>query len=75
MSKCMACGKEFESKRSDARFCSGKCRMKTLRDVTDNISEVVTDKSVTDNVRVEKTLRDVRNAALTFLGRKVGELD
>lgn len=43
---CNTCGKEFESKRADARFCSGKCRMARLRSVTDNL---VTDNSVTDN--------------------------
>jgi len=29
--KCIVCGKEFESKRSDARFCSGACRTKYNR--------------------------------------------
>jgi len=25
--KCMVCGKEFESKRSTAKFCSGACKL------------------------------------------------
>ena len=45
--KCVQCGREFESKRADARFCGGKCRMASTRSVTDKL---VTDKSVTDNV-------------------------
>ena len=58
--KCLACGKEFESKRADARACSPSCRKKLSRtkdsvtdnlDVTDNVISVtnVTDSSVTDN--------------------------
>jgi len=42
--KCYTCQKEFESKRTDAKFCSASCR------VTFNRNKVsVTDKSVTDN--------------------------
>jgi hypothetical protein len=44
--KCEVCGKEFEAKRSDARFCSSVCRKVANRlNVTDK-SENVTDKSL-----------------------------
>jgi len=42
---CSICGKEFEG-RSDAKFCSGACRIKAHR-VTDNSKN---DQNVTDNV-------------------------
>lgn len=47
---CVICSKEFESKRVGVKFCSGKCRIKSVRDKR---NDVVTDKlsvtSVTDN--------------------------
>ena len=57
MTKCVVCGKEFESKRADAKYCSAKCRVKAGRlsvtkddlSVT-NVTDNVTDKlSVTPN--------------------------
>jgi hypothetical protein len=45
--KCIICDKEFESKRSTAKYCSGACRIKSMRgvSVTNNVS--VTPISVT----------------------------
>jgi hypothetical protein len=43
--KCIVCSGEFESKRSDAKYCSDKCRKELSR-----TKPVVTDKSVRDNV-------------------------
>ena len=50
---CEYCGKEFEGKRSDARYCSDKCRQYAKRGVTDKV-ESVTDKlkSVTDKLKL-----------------------
>ena len=31
MVKCVNCGKEFEAKRSDAKYCSAKCRQQAKR--------------------------------------------
>ena len=31
LNKCVMCNKKFESKRSDARFCSALCRMHHMR--------------------------------------------
>ena len=45
--KCVVCGNIFESKRLDSKYCSGACKLKHFRNVTDNS---VTDKCVTDNV-------------------------
>jgi hypothetical protein len=43
LKNCTKCGKEFSSKRKDAKFCSALCRQHEVRGVTDN------GKSVTDN--------------------------
>lgn len=42
--KCINCGKEFESQRSSAKFCSSKCRVSFSRkdSVTDSVTKVVT---------------------------------
>jgi len=65
MAICKVCGKEFESKRSTALYCSGACRLKHKRElalqdrvsVTDNSPLSVTKPvSVTDN-RVSVTGR------------------
>jgi len=63
MTKCVVCGKEFESKRSTAKYCSAACRMKAGRvSVTEDVGVSVTEPlsvtpvsvtsglSVTDNV-------------------------
>ena len=31
MKSCIICGKEFDAKREDARFCSPNCRQKAVR--------------------------------------------
>ena len=67
--KCTQCGKEFQPKRADARFCSGKCRIERLRSVTDNL---VTDNSVTDNGGKDVTDKKVLN--LSDLGVDLKEL-
>lgn len=36
MTNCVNCNKEFEAKRTDARFCSDKCRKFCKRHVRDN---------------------------------------
>jgi hypothetical protein len=58
--KCLQCDKEFESKRIDARFCSGKCRIAYHRNELSVTKDTVTDKSVTDNVtdKEVKTVKD-----------------
>lgn len=33
MKICEQCGKEFEAKRSDSKFCSPKCRLRSHRNV------------------------------------------
>jgi len=73
--KCLNCGKEFESKRSTAKYCSAACRVAVSRlsatnevSVTDSVTPVsVTKLSVTDvsvpvsvtNVPEPKTIEDV----------------
>jgi len=44
MATCKQCGKEFEAKRQDARYCSSQCRLRSHRE-TDN-SRNETDNSV-----------------------------
>ncbi len=44
--RCLICEKEFESKRSTAKFCSAACRVRHSRSVTE------TPLNVTDNVTV-----------------------
>jgi len=66
--KCSQCGKEFQAKRADARFCSGKCRIERLRSVTDNL---VTDNSVTDNGKI---VTDKKVLNLSDLGVDLKEL-
>ena len=55
MAKCEYCGKEYESKRADSKYCSPKCRVTANRlsvtDVTDNKRN--TDSLVTDNTGYE----------------------
>ena len=46
--KCKQCGREFESTRADAMFCSTKCRKMASRIKCDNVSQIIED--VTDNV-------------------------
>ena len=59
MSKCETCGNEFEAKRSDAKYCSSKCRVKSHRvsvthdDVTANLSVTDSHPPVTDNAPVQ----------------------
>ena len=70
--KCSQCGKEFQPKRADARFCSGKCRIERLRSVTDNL---VTDNSVTDNGKVvTDNVTDKKVKYLSDLGVDLKEL-
>lgn len=38
--KCMVCGKEFESKRSTAKFCSDKCKKRYQRGLAGQNKEV-----------------------------------
>ena len=44
--ECIICGKGFESRRSDARFCSSRCRKKSSRGNKCDIS-------VTDGVKCD----------------------
>ncbi len=46
---CAQCGKSFESKRKDAKFCSPKCRVTFNRNKKEPVS-VTEPESVTDNV-------------------------
>ena len=69
--KCISCGKEFESSRSDAKFCSPTCRSRVSRlsvadkgelsvatgsNATDNSA---TGNSVTDNATDKPKIQDV----------------
>jgi len=58
--KCLNCGKEFESKRSTAKYCSAACRVAASRLSVTKLS--VTDVSVpvsVTNVPEPKTIEDV----------------
>jgi hypothetical protein len=44
---CASCGRAFEAKRADARYCGAVCRKRASRHVTDVTAKCVTD--VTDN--------------------------
>ena len=58
---CNKCGNEFETKRTDAKFCSANCRKAYSRSVTSEPISVtnVTDKaSVTDSVTKDVTLKE-----------------
>lgn len=47
--KCTVCGTEFESKRSDAKFCSSTCRSKASRGITaDMVSGAVVEPTIDD---------------------------
>ena len=57
--KCLNCNKEFEAKRTDAKFCSSLCRVThnrvTDKSVTDKLPVIVTDNEtdiVTDKVSI-----------------------
>jgi len=41
MARCANCGKEFEAKRSTAKFCSGTCKKQTQRSCPAKKEEVV----------------------------------
>ena len=43
--KCLNCGKEFTSKRTDAKFCSDKCRKAYSRKADKIISDIKADKT------------------------------
>ena len=43
MSKCTVCGKEFVAKHKDAMYCSGACKVKSHRGVTET-KPIVTEK-------------------------------
>jgi hypothetical protein len=43
---CASCGRAFEAKRADARYCGAACRKRASRCVTDNVTDVT---AVTDN--------------------------
>jgi endogenous inhibitor of DNA gyrase (YacG/DUF329 family) len=67
---CSECGEHFEPRRSDARFCSPRCKQKAYRKrVTDNNSaagrviDSRNDNSVTDNNSAVDGLIDSRNEA------------
>ena len=52
---CIECGKTFESKRKDAKFCPGsKCRMNHLRKIAEKGKLSVTNEDVTDNSVTDK---------------------
>lgn len=63
---CSTCGKEFEAKRKDKRFCSPACRLKAHRNVSETDSETfhqsVSDE--TDNVTVSVTKVENANSAV-----------
>lgn len=42
--KCINCNQEFKSKREDARFCSDRCRKAHARIISDNKSDIISDK-------------------------------
>lgn len=51
--KCLNCKKEYESKRTDAKFCSASCRLKYFRE-TDKLPVIETDIE-TDNSKPLET--------------------
>ena len=46
---CINCGNEFETNRKDKLFCSGKCRVSHLRNVTKQNVTGEIQRNVTDN--------------------------
>lgn len=63
---CLTCNKEFVAKRTDAKYCSPKCRKIASR-VTDNsVTDNVTDNSipVTDKISVTKPLKSPKDSWL-----------
>ena len=55
--KCIQCNEEFEAKRTDAKFCSARCRLLYHRHETDNGLSVSNE---TDNVvnETDKSRKD-----------------
>jgi hypothetical protein len=49
---CQVCSKEFEAKRSTAKFCSPKCRVTASRGVTVTTEPLSVTNSVTESVSV-----------------------
>lgn len=60
--ECEQCGKEYESKRADSRYCGTKCRVTANRNkrnnVTDNAVPVVTDKLDYATIKAKDSLTD-----------------
>ena len=54
---CTNCGNEFETKRTDAKFCSANCRKAYSRDVTDKLSVTNKPVNVTDK-ELDVTLKE-----------------
>jgi len=59
--QCTVCSNEFESRRTDAKYCSSSCRKKASRvtdNVTDNPNDVTDKLSVTNDIF--ETLEKIR---------------
>jgi hypothetical protein len=54
---CTICLKEFESKRTDAKFCSSTCRSKASR-ATDNLSVATDNRTDTETLRPAKDIKE-----------------
>lgn len=54
--KCTVCEKEFESKRSDAKFCSNSCRLKSSRSIKKGEPLV----KFEEPVRVEEPTKEIK---------------
>lgn len=61
MTKCIQCNKEFEAKRTDAKFCSDTCRKANNRGIkSDKVSEIIKSDIKSDTLkRKEFTLEEV----------------
>ena len=57
--KCIECGKEFESKRESAKYCSSGCRLKHHRETLTDKNETLTkiSETLTETLTGEKKIK------------------
>lgn len=70
--RCLKCNKEFEAKRSDARFCSDKCTKAFSRIKSDNVGDIKSDKIISDKLETnEQRIGKVIEGYCHGCGRKI----
>ena len=60
MTKCVVCGKEFELKRADARYCSDACMQAASRCYANFICDIICDIWREDCIQVSRQIHTDR---------------